>query len=67
MAAMKKLYISDLDGTLLNRESRLSIATERMLQQLLMDGLQFTVATLRSVASVMPIFQNITLHLPVIE
>ncbi len=64
---MKKLYISDLDGTLLNRESRLSIATERMLTRLLIDGLQFSIATLRSVASVMPIFQNITLNLPIIE
>jgi len=64
---MKKLYISDLDGTLLNRESRLSIATERILRQLLMDGLQFTVATLRSVSSVSPIFHNITLNLPIIE
>jgi Cof subfamily protein (haloacid dehalogenase superfamily) len=64
---MNKFYVSDLDGTLLNRESRLSIATERMLQQLLMDGLQFTIATLRSVASVKPIFQNVALKLPVIE
>jgi len=64
---MKKLYISDLDGTLLNRESRLSVATERMLQQLLMDGLDFTIATLRSVSSVLPLFRNIRLKLPIIE
>jgi len=64
---MKKLYISDLDGTLLNRESRLSDATERMLRHLLMDGLDFTIATLRSVSSVLPIFHNITLNLPIIE
>jgi Cof subfamily protein (haloacid dehalogenase superfamily) len=64
---VKKLYISDLDGTLLNRESRLSVATEQMLQHLLMDGLDFTIATLRSISSVQPIFRNITLHLPIIE
>jgi Cof subfamily protein (haloacid dehalogenase superfamily) len=64
---MKKLYISDLDGTLLNSRSRLSTGTERLLQQLLGDGLQFTIATLRSVSSVSPIFQNITLNLPIIE
>ena len=63
---VKKLYISDLDGTLLNRESRLSVATEQMLQHLLMDGLDFTIATLRSISSVQPIFRNITLHLPII-
>jgi Cof subfamily protein (haloacid dehalogenase superfamily) len=64
---MKKLYISDLDGTLLSRESRLSVVTERMLQDLLMDGLGFTIATLRSISSVLPIFHNITLNLPIIE
>ena len=64
---MKKLYVSDLDGTLLNRESRLSVATERMLQHLLMDGIDFTIATLRSISSVAPIFHNITLNLPIIE
>ena len=64
---MKKLYISDLDGTLLNRESRLSVATERILQQLLMDGLDFTIATLRSVSSVLPLFRNVILNLPIIE
>ncbi len=64
---MKKLYVSDLDGTLLNRESRLSTATERMLQHLLTDGLDFTIATLRSISSVLPIFKNITLNLPIIE
>lgn len=67
MAMIKKLYISDLDGTLLNRESRLSVPTERMLQQLLMDGLAFTIATLRSVSSVLPLFHNIRLKLPIIE
>jgi Cof subfamily protein (haloacid dehalogenase superfamily) len=64
---MGKLYISDLDGTLLNRESRLSPATEWMLRHLLMDGLDFTIATLRSISSVIPIFHNITLNLPIIE
>ena len=48
---MKTLYVSDLDGTLLNRQSRLSAYTVETLNCLIGEGLPFTYATARSVHS----------------
>jgi len=48
---MKTLYVSDLDGTLLNREPRLSAYTAETLNLLIEEGLPFTYATARSVHS----------------
>jgi 5-amino-6-(5-phospho-D-ribitylamino)uracil phosphatase len=64
---MKKLYISDLDGTLLDKNSKLSERSEFLLTTMLKLGLNFTVASLRSFESIRSIFKNIPLHLPVIE
>lgn len=64
---MPTLYVSDLDGTLLNPTATLSTYTRDTLNRLLMSGLPFTVATSRSVSSVGPIFQGVSLPLPVIE
>lgn len=64
---MEKLYITDLDGTLLNSHAQLSVKTERVLKTLLDEGLHFTIATLRSIESIKPIFHNVPLQLPIIE
>jgi Cof subfamily protein (haloacid dehalogenase superfamily) len=45
------LYLSDLDGTLLNADARLSAYTSSTLNALMRDGLLFSVATARSPAS----------------
>lgn len=66
-APMPTLYISDLDGTLLTPTATLSSYTRDALNRLLADGLPFTIATSRSVSSVGPIFQGVSLSLPVIE
>ncbi|MCK5131418.1 MAG: HAD family phosphatase [Candidatus Sabulitectum sp.] len=64
---MSKLYISDLDGTLLRDDSTLSPFTVEVLRNLLRENIAFTVASARSVSSIQHIFTGIKLHLPVIE
>ena len=48
---MKTLYISDLDGTLLNRNAELSAYTKAVLNRVIAEGLCFSVATARPVAT----------------
>lgn len=64
---MPTLYVSDLDGTLLTPTATLSAYTRDTLNRLLASGLPFTIATSRSVSSVGPIFQGVSLPFPVIE
>ena len=61
------LYVSDLDGTLLDRNARLSDITRYGLTRLLDAGLTFTVATARHVSSVRQILEGLPLQLPVIS
>ena len=48
---MNTLYISDLDGTLLTNDARLSEFSRAVLRELIADGLSFSVASARSVVS----------------
>ena len=61
------LYISDLDGTLLRNDATLSTYSQKVLTQLLQEGLAFTVASARSIVAIQSLLQGITLSLPVIE
>ena len=61
------LYISDLDGTLLRPDGTLSPASRDGLNRLIADGLHFTVATARSVASIRHLLAGLDLHLPVVN
>ena len=45
---MRTLYVSDLDGTLLRPEGKLSLKTINIINRLLDEGLYFTAATARS-------------------
>ena len=63
---MKTLYVSDLDGTLLTDAASLSDYTRSALQELLAEGLKFSVASARSVAAMRTILHGLTLELPVI-
>jgi Cof subfamily protein (haloacid dehalogenase superfamily) len=63
---LKTLYISDLDGTLLNKNVELSDFTVSTLNQLIHQGVNFTVATARTIASVSSIMAPVALNLPVI-
>lgn len=64
---MATFYVSDLDGTLLRNDARLSEASKAALQRLIADGLSFSVASARSVVSMRPLLDGLDLLLPVIE
>ncbi len=60
------LYVSDLDGTLLGADSKLSPGSISMLQQAIGEGALFTVATARTPATVSTLLQDVPLQLPAI-
>jgi len=60
------LYVSDLDGTLLSNDARITDKTLNILNSLIDNGLHFTVATARSIASVKYILKDLKLKLPII-
>lgn len=63
---MKILYVSDLDGTLLNRDTRLTDYTIKELNKLIDDGLMFTYATARSFNSSEVVTSGLNIKHPVI-
>ncbi len=63
---MKTLYISDLDGTLLQPNVELSPTTIRILNELIDQGMLFTVATARSIASVKTILKEVPVSVPLV-
>ena len=63
----RTLYVSDMDGTLLNDESVLSGDTVAMLNRIIEErGGLFTVATARTPATVVPLMQEVHANLPFI-
>ena len=67
ISAQNHLYISDLDGTLLNREGILSPYSQKKLLSMLNEGLFFTVATARSLVSIQILLKSLPISLPVIH
>lgn len=63
---MKTLYITDLDGTLLDSEARLTEKSKKLLSDAIDNGIDFTVATARTFATVMNMFHGIRLKHPLI-
>ncbi len=63
---MKKLYITDLDGTLLNSDGIISEYSKKHLNQLIDEGIQLTIATARSLSTARVIFNHVSFKLPVI-
>src|SRR5689334_18511518 len=61
------LFVSDLDGTLLDASARLSAVSRAELTALLASGLPFTVASARSIHTIAAILADLPLRLPVIE
>ena len=61
---MKTLYLSDMDGTLLDSKARLTDKTADILNHLTDKGMMFTVATARTYASVVPMMKNVNLRYP---
>lgn len=62
-----KLFISDLDGTLLNNNAMLSNYSRKNLNMLIKQGLNFTVASARSVIAMQKILKGLNIRLPIIE
>lgn len=62
----KMLYVSDLDGTLLNSEALLNEDVPERLNRLIDKGLCFTVATARTYATVNSIVKDVHLTYPMI-
>ena len=62
----KTLFVSDLDGTLLTSEKRLPDGQTATLNRLIEQGLQFTVATARSIQAINALLKDLHLALPVI-
>lgn len=60
------LYVSDLDGTLLNNGSFVSDTSAQILRELAADGALFTVATARTPATVVPLMADTCCPLPYI-
>lgn len=63
---MKNLYITDLDGTFLTSEAKISETSSRMIDELTNKGALFTVATARTYATVMDMFSGIFLPCPLV-
>lgn len=55
---MKHLFITDLDGTLLNRESRVSDRSAAIISRLSRQGAMISVATARTPATVEPLLSH---------
>ena len=62
----KLLYVSDLDGTLLDGDGQLPEDSVKRLNQLIDKGLNFTIATARNYDSVYPLLKGLNLKHPVI-
>lgn len=63
---MSILYVSDLDGTLLNTNSEISEKSKEIINNLVEQGMKFTYATARSFSSASKIVQGLHLSIPVI-
>ena len=62
----RTLYVSDLDGTLLTSESRVSEHTASVLNALIAAGAMFTVATARTPATVTELLAGVNVELPML-
>ena len=63
---MQTLYITDLDGTLLGADGRVSAESVSILAPMLRQGLPLTVATARSPATVVQLLQALPIALPAV-
>lgn len=63
---MKTLYISDLDGTLLNEKAEISDLSAGLLNEVISAGGYFSAATARTAATALIITKNVNINVPVI-
>lgn len=60
------LYISDLDGTLLDTKGRVSNYSKEQLNKLIDEGVNFSIATARTPATVVDLLEGVNINLPVV-
>lgn len=60
------LYVSDLDGTLLDSNANISYTSKSILNDLIKDNINFTIATARTPATVVDIMSGIDINFPII-
>ncbi|MGL4109496.1 HAD family hydrolase [Clostridium sp. LP20] len=60
------LYVSDLDGTLLNNNAEISATSKELLNKALNNNVQFTIATARTPATVVNILKDVNINMPVV-
>lgn len=63
---MKTLYISDMDGTLLQSNGKMSEYTKTKLNDFYRKGIPFAVATARSMVSAMPLLEGVRFAAPIV-
>ena len=61
------LYVSDLDGTLLNNDAQVSEISKKLLNKVLNNNTNFTIATARTPATISQLLDGIDIKLPVIS
>ncbi|MDE6626197.1 MAG: HAD family hydrolase [Lachnospiraceae bacterium] len=62
---MKRLYVSDLDGTLLNSKAEISDTTADVINRAIDQGLDFTISTARTPTTTLKIIEPLKLKLPI--
>lgn len=62
---MKRLFVSDLDGTLLNSEAQISEETLKIINEGIERGLDFTISTARTPTTALKIIEKLNLQLPI--
>lgn len=62
----RTLYVTDLDGTLLNRQDRISPYSIQTINHLVEEGMLFTYATARSLVSAAVVAAGLSANIPVI-
>jgi Cof subfamily protein (haloacid dehalogenase superfamily) len=63
---MKTLYVTDLDGTLLNNDAKLSEYSVNTINYLIEKGMYFTYATARALPSAANVTKGLKINIPVI-
>lgn len=63
---MKTLYISDMDGTLLQNNGKMSEYTKEKLNEIYKKGISFSVATARSMVSATPLLEGVRFAAPIV-
>lgn len=61
-----KLFVTDMDGTLLNSQNEITDAVKKSVRRAVENGVIFTIATGRMYASALPYIQELGIDVPVI-